>query len=503
MILKNFATKNSTQKYSDKYKNLQYSQLGNTGLLIANVGFGTYRIDIRSQVNRDSLKNALISGINLIDTSSTYTNGNSELLVGDVLKELVSSGELSREAIVIVTKGGYLQGHNYEISQSRKKEGNPFPDLVEYQDGLEHCIHPDFLEDQITRSLDRLGIATIDVYLLHNPEYYLKWSKNNGLDLSVARKEYYSRIKKAFEYLETEVQKGRINYYGISSNTFPSESYEFDFTSLETIVQIAEDISENNHFSVIEFPMNIAETNAYKKINQSDNTSLLEFAEKKNLGVLINRPLNAVYDNQLVTLAEPSIDVYFNISQINKELHKIIELKESLLIDLEYQADEDFLEDIEDSLFAFQELQNSWLEIKSVSKWQAALNQYFFPRLYYARNSVKNSSLNKKIKAEILELSEKIMVIFNMITAYYNSEHSKLIFKIKENLNLVAPELSSAKNISAMAIRALRSTKGITAVLVGMVQPNYVVDVIDELQLPVDKNFNWDKIDPKMFKIFL
>ena len=83
---------------------------------------------------------------------------------------------------MVVSKGGYLQGNNYALSQQRKNEGNPFEDVVEYADGLEHCIHPGFLDDQIDRSLERLGLETLDGYLLHNPEYYLGWAHKQGMD---------------------------------------------------------------------------------------------------------------------------------------------------------------------------------------------------------------------------------------------------------------------------------------------------------------------------------
>ena len=198
MILKGFASKNSTKIFAESNKKFTYEILGKTGLVVSEVGFGSYRLDVRSSSNREALKNALLSGINLIDTSSTYTDGNSELLIGEVLKELLTDDKVSRESVVIVTKGGYLQGQNFTLSQSRKTDNKAFKDLVEYQKGLEHCIHPEFLEDQIQRSIDRLGIETIDVYLLHNPEYYLKWAKNNNIDIEIARKEYYSRIEKAF-----------------------------------------------------------------------------------------------------------------------------------------------------------------------------------------------------------------------------------------------------------------------------------------------------------------
>ncbi len=138
MTLEGFATKNGTKAYLEKYKDYKYNILGNTGLFVSQIGFGGYRIDVRSPLNLEALKKALISGINLIDTSSNYTDGNSELLVGDVLKDLIESNKISRESIVVVTKGGYIQGENYEISQERKQDGYPYSELIEFSEGLEH-----------------------------------------------------------------------------------------------------------------------------------------------------------------------------------------------------------------------------------------------------------------------------------------------------------------------------------------------------------------------------
>lgn len=477
-------------------KQLNYNTLGKTGLCVTEVAFGAYRIDIKSPLNREALKKALLSGINLIDTSSTYTDGNSELLIGDVLKELVDSNRLSRESLVIVTKAGYLQGQNYELSQTRKQKNKPFPDLVEYRRGLEHCIHPEFLEDQITRSLERLGIETIDVYLLHNPEYYLKWAEENNLKLTDAREEYYSRIKKAFEYLEKEVKKGRIKYYGISSNTFPLNADIYDFTCLERVVKIAEEISSDNHFSVIEFPMNLAETGAYTNINQPDNMTLLEFADRKNLGVLINRPLNAIYDNQLINLAEPIVYNPPDPQQINDELEIIHKLEKSIAEKLKLHPDREFLEKLEKTLYVFDELNKNWLTSEKISNWQAILNQYFLPRLRYCNKLIKSTSFKDEgLEMNLYSCTYKSGRLFNLITAYYNNEYLKFAAKIKDNLIKSVPEFSSAKNLSNMAIRALRATKGITCVLVGMIHTPYVQDVLDELKIPVNEDFDWNKIN--------
>lgn len=170
---KGSATLQGTLEYAARHPELIYQVLGQTGLSISGAGFGCYRVDVAVPEHDNALMKALQAGINLIDTSANYADGASERLVGKVLHKLVSQGELKREEIVIVSKAGYLQGTNYQLSQKRKLEGRPIPELVLYDEGLEHCIHPEFIEEQLTGSLGRLQVESIDCYLLHNPEYYL------------------------------------------------------------------------------------------------------------------------------------------------------------------------------------------------------------------------------------------------------------------------------------------------------------------------------------------
>jgi aryl-alcohol dehydrogenase-like predicted oxidoreductase len=181
-------------------------------LSAAQAGFGCYRVSAGVAHHEKALRKALSEGINLIDTSSNYADGGSETLVGQVLEKLIDAGDLARNEVVVVSKVGYLQGQNYALSRERKQQGHPFAELVEYGEGLEHCIHPDFLRDQLNRSLKRLNLETLDFYLLHNPEYYLEWAQQKGQPLEPARAEYYRRIKTAFKYLEDEVAQGRTRY---------------------------------------------------------------------------------------------------------------------------------------------------------------------------------------------------------------------------------------------------------------------------------------------------
>ncbi|MGD9272392.1 MAG: aldo/keto reductase, partial [Syntrophobacterales bacterium] len=137
-MIQGFATREGTRSHAEQNSSLVYNELGETGLLASQAGFGCYRVDQTDPEHEKSLRKALLSGINLIDTSSNYGDGGSERLVGTVLQDLIRSGDLSRDSVVVVSKVGYLQGQNYEISQERKRQGKPFKDLILYADGLEH-----------------------------------------------------------------------------------------------------------------------------------------------------------------------------------------------------------------------------------------------------------------------------------------------------------------------------------------------------------------------------
>jgi aryl-alcohol dehydrogenase-like predicted oxidoreductase len=303
-MMKGSATLQGTLKYAHRYSDIAYQSIPHIGYHVSAAGFGCYRVDAAVIEHQQALTKALSSGINIIDTSANYADGGSEKLIGKILQELVLTGQLQREEVVVVSKVGYLQGQNYKLSQERKMEGRPFKDLVLYNEGLEHCIHPDFLAEQLTMSLERLGLETIDCYLLHNPEYYLSWAKAQNLEHEAVKREYLRRIRAAFIHLESEVAKGRISYYGISSNTFVYPENHFTFTSLSQIWDIAESISAQHHFRIIEFPCNLLETAGVIEKNQPENNSVLEFAVKKSLGVLINRPLNAIQEGRLIRLSE-------------------------------------------------------------------------------------------------------------------------------------------------------------------------------------------------------
>ena len=142
-------------------------------------------------------------------------------------------------------------------------------------------------------------------------------------------RDYYRRIKLAFEWMEEKVEEGKIQCYGISSNTFPMPSDDFEFTSLEKVVELAEEISADHHFQVIQFPFNLYETGACLTRNQVfDSLSILDFACEKELATLVNRPLNAMSKNGMVRLASFRVTAQNSINeQFEEHLHNLQKLE--------------------------------------------------------------------------------------------------------------------------------------------------------------------------------
>ncbi len=81
-----------------------FTCLGSTDLTVGRLGFGCYRVDDTTPDHREAIELALTSGCNLIDTSTNYTDGASERLVGAVLGETARRDHPVRDEIVFVSK---------------------------------------------------------------------------------------------------------------------------------------------------------------------------------------------------------------------------------------------------------------------------------------------------------------------------------------------------------------------------------------------------------------
>jgi uncharacterized protein YyaL (SSP411 family)/aryl-alcohol dehydrogenase-like predicted oxidoreductase len=291
-----------------------YTAFGSTGLTAGKLGFGCYRIHTEEPEHREALIKALREGVNVIDTSANYADGDSERLVGLVLADLLKQGAVTREEVIVVSKIGYVQGQNLKLAEAREKAGKPYPEMVKYGEGIWHCLHPEFLADQLDLSLDRLGLQTLDVLLLHNVEYFLSDAAHRmDKDLDRQRNELYRRLRVAFAYLEGQVRAGHIQYYGVSSNTCTADPNDPEATSLSRMLEAARRAATelglpHHHLRVVQCPMNLFESGALLTPNcgAGNRQTVLDLAKAEGLAVLLNRPLNAMQPKRggIVRLAE-------------------------------------------------------------------------------------------------------------------------------------------------------------------------------------------------------
>jgi len=492
-MIKSRALAENTKDFSEKFPSLLYKPLGKTGFTASACGFGAYRVDYRVKEHFESLEYAISNGINLIDTSANYSDGGSEILIGNVIGDMINRGKILREEIVIVSKGGYLQGKNLEAAKKMKEDGLGYKEVTEYAEKIWHCIHPDFLKDQITLSLERLKLETIDVYLLHNPEYFLDSPLAKDLELEELRHEYYKRIKKAFAYLEEEVKKGRISYYGISSNSFVKSSDDPVFTSLKSCVDSANEISGENNFYVVELPLNLFEKGALINKNQvGDSFNVLEYAYESELGVLVNRPLNALGENGLTRLAD---------FPVNDELSKLDEnqiIAEINLLDL---MEEEFLRDYVDILDLSEEnkkavnyflkagqlLKENWKSFGSIESFNDVKKQFLIPRVNFALTTLITSpNLTDEMKDKLDKIARQTNKLMSIMDSVYGlmANINLKDLHVKLNTSVDSTEADSFKelSLSQKAVLFINSLKEVSCTLVGMRQNKYVDDVVGALR---------------------
>ena len=140
------------------------------GELVDSIGLGTWRLGEcarRRAAEVAAVRRALELGYRLIDTAEMYGEGGAERVIGQALAEAMRAGDVQRNQVFVVSK---VYPHNAS------------------RDGVIAACE---------RSLQRLGLDRIDMYLLH-------WRGGHPLAATVA----------GFEALRAQ---GRITHWGVSN----------------------------------------------------------------------------------------------------------------------------------------------------------------------------------------------------------------------------------------------------------------------------------------------
>ena len=104
--------------------NLEKRRLGRSELMVSPLCFGSLRLTPENGIYKETLYQALRGGIEFIDTSGSYGNGASELVIGEALGEYLSQYPEREESIVLCTKMGMVQGATLQEMQMRAQMGH-------------------------------------------------------------------------------------------------------------------------------------------------------------------------------------------------------------------------------------------------------------------------------------------------------------------------------------------------------------------------------------------
>ncbi|HEV2391528.1 MAG TPA: aldo/keto reductase [Verrucomicrobiae bacterium] len=166
---------------------MQNLLLGVSSLRSSRLAYGCWRVagtwnpaEVTAEsraAGRRAILAAYEAGYTLFDNADIYCGGEAERIMGSVLQEV--SG--MRERVLIATKGGI------------RPAGTPHPGAPQrYDFSGEHLLYT------CEQSLKRLGIETIDLYMLHRPDYLADPEE----------------IAKAFSRLKSD---GKVRYFGVSN----------------------------------------------------------------------------------------------------------------------------------------------------------------------------------------------------------------------------------------------------------------------------------------------
>lgn len=228
------------------------------GLQLSSIGIGTYLGKPDEQTDalyQNAVVRAVQLGVNVIDSAANYRFQRSERSIGDALNTLFSEYGFTRDELVLCTKGGYLPFDGAPPRDVRGYIEETFvkPGIATFDDfvGGSHCMTPAYLQHQLDQSLKNLGVSSVDVYYIHNPESQLPY---------VSEAEFYHRLQSAFEGLEQNRRRGKLRYYGAATwNGFRVPENSPEYHSLERMVELARQVGGENHgFRFIQLPVNLA-----------------------------------------------------------------------------------------------------------------------------------------------------------------------------------------------------------------------------------------------------
>ncbi len=221
---------------------MDYTTLGSTGMDVSRICLGCWSLGLDSSSKEEwsvgeaestaIIERALDLGINFFDTSNSYSWGDSERVLGRTVSEY------DRDELVIASKVRFApeeNAHRNATGLSRKT-----------------------IEQELSNSLDRLGMDSLDLYQTH------RWDHDTP-------------IEETLRALDDAVRRGRVRYTGTSSMW----AYQF-----------AEALHTSDRLGLDRF---MTMQNHYNLVYREEEREMLPLCDRENVGVIPWSPLARGY----------------------------------------------------------------------------------------------------------------------------------------------------------------------------------------------------------------
>jgi aryl-alcohol dehydrogenase-like predicted oxidoreductase len=289
------ATAQGTFDYKERHDGFARTYFRRVGdRAVSSIGLGTYLGDPDDETDaayRAAIDRALASGVNVLDTAINYRHQRSERCIGTALAD----SDVPRDSVFVATKGGFVP-----FDRTRPDDPSAYirteyldTDILHPNDLAHgsHAIAPAFVREQLARSRDNLGLDTIDLYYVHNPE--------TQLDVR-SRAAVYDQLEATFEVLERRAATGDLRHYGVATwDAFRVPRSHDHYLSLAEIIERARTAAQTagnaaTHFRAIQVPFNVYMADAFTVEAQpgpAGDQSVLWFAQEAGLNVFTSASL--------------------------------------------------------------------------------------------------------------------------------------------------------------------------------------------------------------------
>jgi hypothetical protein len=150
-------------------------------------------------------------------------------------------------------------------------------------------------------------------------------------------------------------------------------------------------------------------------------------------------------------------------------------------------------------------LKHYWKNFGSFEKFRQVRSSVFWPRVqgvfeFLTPYAKEDDELARWLKDHPICVNETL----DAVGSIYAEDAARLLNRIHSAVSQADPQWEKPGTLSQKAIRALRSTDGVSVVLVGMRQKAYVDDVLSELKefLPHNNRFDsWVRIRQELEEI--